>query len=39
MNGISVHRVGINLLVVVEYDETPEGAGADDMAIRQDIAM
>ena len=39
MDGISVDRVGIDLLVVVKHDIAPEGASTDDMAVCQDIPV
>jgi hypothetical protein len=38
VDGVTVDREGIDLLMVVEDDKAPEGAGTDDVAVRQDVA-
>jgi hypothetical protein len=38
VNGIAVHGVAVDFFVVVKDAMSPERAGADNVAIRQDVA-
>lgn len=38
MDGVAVHGVAVDFFVVVKYAVSPERAGADNVAIRHDVA-
>lgn len=38
VNGVAVYGVTVHFFMVVEHAVSPEGTGADNMAVREDVA-
>lgn len=38
VNRVAIHGIAVDFFVVIEDAVAPEGAGADDMTVRQDVS-